>query len=88
MVIKAFEKSSNHAREMNWLRVAVERYLAVGGVLSKGASDIVVGYTTLRELREQHARNNGGKWKGGVYGINLPMGDLVAVVGWAADQYV
>lgn len=68
---------------MNWLLLAVEKFLGAGGVLRKKREDISVGYSILRA---NVSRDNGNEWQGAVYGINLEMDELYAVVEWAGDS--
>lgn len=58
-------------------------YLDVGYLISMDPRLVYFGYT---ELPPRVARMNGPEWSGYVFGVNLPMHDLLAVVEWGAAR--
>lgn len=58
-------------------------YLTAGLLISMDPSLVSFGYT---ELPPRVARLNGSEWSGYVFGVNLSMADLLAVVEWGAAR--
>lgn len=84
--VKAFGRSSNFAREINWVYMAIYKYLEVEGhTLSVRASEVAIGYV---ELRTNQAMDSGDGWRAGpIYGVNVPLEELEAVVAWATKEH-
>lgn len=81
--VKSFGNSLDHAREINLLMNSLGDYLAAGLLLSMDPMLVSFGYT---ELPPCVARMNGSEWSGFVFGVNLHMSDLLAVVEWGAAR--
>lgn len=58
LVVKALRKSSNHAKEFNWLGMAVESFVKEGGCLNVALHELKMGYSVLRNT---FARDTTGK---------------------------
>lgn len=85
MAVKAFGRSSNFAREINWLYRTVGDFLAEGNILSIRAAEVAVGYS---ELRANQALESGEGWQAGpIYGINLQLEERERVVAWATARH-
>lgn len=63
VLVKAFGRCSNHAKELNWLCVAAEGYIREGLSLSSVSGGLKLGCITLRA---NVARDNGAEWTGAV----------------------
>lgn len=84
LAVKAFGKSSNFAREINWLYQTVTDYLEEGISLSLRAAEVAIGYC---ELRGNQALESGEGWTAGpMYGINLSLEEVECVVRWALES--